>query len=56
MAIQPRTIRNLIAGLACSLFASSLVLAQEVDNRPNLYGGVLDYLFDSSWNQDDDFG
>jgi OOP family OmpA-OmpF porin len=56
MASQLKTFRNLVTGVACSVLLAGTALAQEVDNRANLYGGFSNYLFDSDWGQDDDFG
>ena len=51
---------KLIARTAVSIAAGSLLTtaihAQDIDNRANVYGGVVEYLFDSDWNQGDDLG
>ena len=48
--------KSTVALLAASLVLTSPLSAQEVDNRANIYGGAVDYIFDSEWNQDDAWG
>jgi OOP family OmpA-OmpF porin len=53
--------RNTLMNAVLSATAALAVLttplhAQEIDNRSNVYGGVVDYFFDHDWNQEDDFG
>lgn len=47
---------RLMLTLLTGTLLSTAVLAQDFDNRANIYGGVTNYNFDSDWNQDDDNG
>jgi OOP family OmpA-OmpF porin len=56
MANRKTLMTAVIAATASLAVLTSPLHAQEIDNRSNVYGGVVDYFFDHGWNQEDEFG